>query len=65
MEVSMNIWTDLSDQAFKMYEYIKFYNAGSTSFYVPAAEYLMLKLDKSRASVFRALAELREKGLIQ
>ena len=60
----MNIWTDLTDQAFKMYEFIKFYNAGKTSFYVPAAEYLMLKLGKSRASIFRALGELREKGLI-
>jgi len=60
----MNIWTDLSDQAFRMNEYIKFYNAGRAIYYVPAVEHLMMKLSKSRASVFRSLAELKELGLI-
>ncbi len=60
----MNIWTDLSDQAFKLHEYIKFYNAGRSNYYVPAVEHLMMKLRKSRASVFRSLAELKAIGLI-
>ena len=60
----MNIWTDLSDQAFRLNEYIKFYNIGRATYYVPAVEHLMLKLSKSRASVFRSLAELKNLGLI-
>jgi len=60
----MNFWKDVSDQAFKMLEYIKFYNAGRDNTYIPAAEHLMLKLGKSRAAVFRALAELRDLKLI-
>jgi len=61
----MNIWTEISDQAFKLNEYIKFFNAGRSSYYVPAVEHLMMKLCKSRASVFRALAELKACGLIK
>ncbi len=59
----MDFWKDLTDQDYKVYEYIKFYNIGRQHFYLPAAEHVAMKLGKSERSILRSYARLRELNL--
>ena len=60
----MNYWTDLSDQDFKVMEYIKFYNIGREHIYIPSTSHVADKLGKSKRTVLRSYARLRELKLI-
>lgn len=62
MEKQMNEYTDLTDAEFKVLYFIRNYNAGRKTEYIPAPEYIAAKLGKGRSTTFRIMASLRSKG---
>jgi hypothetical protein len=60
----MNLWTELSDQDFKVYEYIKFYNINRSIFYIPSVSHVAKELNKSERSISRSYARIKNKHLI-
>lgn len=60
----MDYWKDLTDQDYKVYEYLKFYNTGRQTFYLPAIDHVAMKLGKSERSISRSYARLKELKLV-
>jgi len=59
----MNEFTDLSDAEFKVLQFIRSYNEGRESTYIPSTDYIAHKLNKGRTTAFRIMASLRNKGI--
>lgn len=59
----LELLRNLNDSEFKVWKFIEFWR-GETKTYTPDTEYIANKLDKDKRSVFRALAGLKEKGVI-
>ena len=59
----MNEFKDLTDAEYKVLQFVRSYNKGRENFYSPEAEYIAMQLDKGRSTVFRIIANLRNKGV--
>jgi biotin operon repressor len=60
---TMEMFKQLTDSEFKTYHLIKLWQ-DSKKHGVPGEQYLCDKLGKGRSAVYKALAGLRDKGLI-
>ena len=59
----MNEFKDLTDAEYKVLQFVRFYNKGREYFYSPDPNYIAAQLDKGRSTIFRIIANLRNKGV--
>lgn len=58
------LFTETTDTEYKVYSYILLWRDEKKGNMLPDNDYLQTKLNKSRATIFRAIAGLRAKGLV-
>jgi DNA-binding GntR family transcriptional regulator len=61
---TMDMYKKLTDSEFKTYHLIETWRDGKKKMIVPNEQYLCEHLGKGRTAIYKALAGLREKGLI-
>jgi predicted transcriptional regulator len=59
----MNEYKELTDAEFKVLQFIRNYNQGRKTYYVPSTDYIADQLNKGRTTAFRIMASLRRKGI--
>ena len=59
------LYRDLTDVEFKVYNLIQDYNQGRELKREPAVEYIMNKTGKGRSTIFNTLASLRAKRVLR
>ncbi len=58
------MWKDLTDSEYKIYHIVKSYMEGRPRIGIPSEQYLCNKTGKGRTAIYKALAGLREKGVL-